>query len=112
MVAPDSKDTCCNSESSTGPVVCRKECGGPRRASCYLSLASRVAVVPLVWWGIFGFGSGQSGTMLLRDRLGLSAVPAAALMAVLLAAVSLCSLLPCRIHKRIMARRRVSLEKE
>jgi hypothetical protein len=91
------------------PTVCRKQCGGRMRLSCYVSTASRVAVIPLVWWGIIGFGSG-SGTDVLRDGLGLGMGSAAALMALALALVSACSLLPCRIHKRIMSKRRVRLK--
>ena len=91
------------------PTVCRKQCGGRMRLSCYISTASRVAVIPLVWWGIIGFGGG-SGTDLLRDWLGLGLGAAAALMAIALAAVSACSLLPCRIHKRIMSKRRAKLK--
>jgi hypothetical protein len=91
------------------PTVCRKQCGGRMRLSCYVSTASRVAVIPLVWWGIIGFGSG-SGTNQLRDWLGLGIGSAAALMAIALAAVSACSLLPCCIHKRIMSKRRVTLK--
>jgi hypothetical protein len=104
-----SNDVMHESVESKAPTVCRKQCGGHMRLSCYISMASRVAVIPLVWWGIIGFGSG-SGTDLLRDRLGLGMDSAAALMALGLAAVSACSLVPCRIHKRIMSKRRVRLK--
>ncbi len=94
---------------SKAPTVCRKECGGRKRLSCYISIASRVAVIPLIWWGIIGFGHG-SGTNLLRDWLELGMGSAAALIAIGLASVSMCSLLPCRIHKRIMSKRRARLK--
>ena len=68
----------------------------------HLSNACRLAVVPLVWWGIFGFGGNPSGSQILREQLNLSLFQAATLTAVLLALVSMCTLLPCRIHKRIM----------
>jgi hypothetical protein len=97
------------SVESKAPTVCRKECGARKRLSCYISIASRVAVIPLRWWGIIGFGRG-SGTDLLRDSLELGMGAAAALMAFGLASVSMCSLLPCRIHKRIMSKRLATLK--
>jgi hypothetical protein len=88
------------------PMVCRKKCGEGMRSVCYLSNACRLAVIPLVWWGIVGFGSGLSGVSQLQAWLGLSVAQSAALMAVLLGAVSMFTLLPCGIHKRIMRSRR------
>ena len=91
------------------PTVCRKKCGGPMRPMCYVSNTCRLAVIPAVWWGIFGIG-GASGVQLLRDRLGLGTVGAAALMALTLAAISTATLLPCRIHRRILRRRAAGCE--
>jgi hypothetical protein len=83
---------------------CRKECGGQVRPMYYFSTASRLAVIPAVWWGIVGFG-GTSGVDLLRDRLGFGMSGAAALIALLLAALSTAALIPCGIHRRILRRR-------
>jgi hypothetical protein len=87
------------------PTECRRKCGGSMRPMCYASNACRLAVIPLVWWGIFGFGGGPSGTQWLRSVLGLGTVGAAAAMALLLALVSAATLMPCRIHRRILRRR-------
>ncbi len=81
------------------------------RPVCYVSNACRLAVVPLVWWGIFGFGGNPSGTQILREQLNVSSVQATALTALLLALVSMCTLLPCRIHKRIMRPPRSSADR-
>lgn len=71
------------------------------RPVCYFSLGGRIAVVPLVWWGILGFGRG-SGTEWLHEYCGLGPVESAAVMALFLGAVSVASLLPCGIHRRVL----------
>jgi hypothetical protein len=80
------------------PKVCGKACGGYKGLACGLSIVCRLAIVPLVWWGLFGFW-GRSGVHVLQDVLDLTSARAAAIMAVFLAVVSTFSVLPCCIHK-------------
>jgi hypothetical protein len=74
------------------------------RPICYVSNLSRLTVVPLVWWGIFGLG-GPSGFELIKARLKLGSVGAAAATALFLATVSTASLLPCSMHRRLLRKR-------
>jgi len=83
---------------------CRRVSGGKMRPICYVSNLSRLALVPLVWWGIAGFG-GVSGYRWLRNAFSLSTPAAAAITAICLAAVSTATLLPCSIHRRLLRRR-------
>jgi len=92
-------------EQSEKPVACRRQCGERMRPICYVSNVSRLTVIPVVWWGIFGFG-GSSGVRLLQTRLGLGSAASAAIIALILAGVSTATLLPCGIHRRIMRRRK------
>ena len=83
---------------------CRKVCGGRMRPMCYVSTACRLAIIPAVWWGIFGFG-GHSGVDMLRDMYLLSTGKAALGVAFVLALVSTAALMPCSIHKMFLNRR-------
>jgi len=80
---------------------CRKTCNGKMRPICYVSNLSRLALAPLVWWAIAGFGD-ASGYRWLRDAWSLSTPAAAAITALCLATVSTAALLPCSIHRRIL----------
>jgi hypothetical protein len=69
------------------------------RAFRFGILGCRLAILPTVWWALFGF-RGLSGVQQLKDGLGLGATGAAGLVSLFLAAMATIALLPLNQARR------------
>ena len=68
----------------------------------YMVLGSRLAMLPAFWWGVIGF-RGSSGTQYLKNLLGCGTVGAAALVALVLTAISAVAIWPYSADRSTLA---------
>ena len=80
--------------------TCQQSCGFVGSMMCNLSFLCRLLIIPAVWWGLIGLGGTPPGYRLFMERFGMSEQGAAAWIAVILAATTTVSLLPCCFNRR------------
>jgi len=85
-------------------ITDRKKCSDGVRPLCCFSNVCKMAVFSVVWWGALGLGDCRSGSRFIHDVFGIDMVPAAALVALILAVVTTAMLLPCGILTTVMQR--------